>query len=76
MSDLFIHVEGPTEETAVNEVLVEHLVQQGFDYVVPILMGDPRKSRGGIVGWKVAKREILRHLKESGDRYVTTMVDY
>jgi hypothetical protein len=76
MSSLFIHVEGPTEETAVNEVLQEHLVQKGFDYVSPILIGDPRKTRGGIVAWNIAKREILRHLKENVGRYVTTMVDY
>src|SRR4051794_19101238 len=76
MAGLYIHVEGPTEETAVKEVLREYLLQRGFYYVVPILIGDPRKSRGGIVAWDVAKREILRHLKESPDRYVTTMVDY
>lgn len=76
MAGLYIHVEGQTEETAVKEVLRDHLLQQGFYYVVPILIGDPRKSSGGIVAWKVAKREILRHLKESAVRYVTTMVDY
>lgn len=76
MAGLYIHVEGPTEETTVKEVLRAHLVQQGFSYVRPILVGDPRKSRGGIVGWNVAKREILRHLKQRGDPYVTTMVDY
>jgi len=76
MPGLFIHVEGQTEETAVNEVLRLHLLQQGFDYVVPTLIGNPRKSTGGIVGWESAKREILRNLKESVGRYVTTMVDY
>jgi len=76
MAGLIIHVEGQTEETTVNEVLKEHLLQQGFDYVAATLIGNPRKTRGGIVGWNVAKREILRHLKESSNRYVTTMVDY
>ena len=76
MAGLYVHVEGPTEETMVKEVLLSYLLQQGFYYVGPILIGDPRKSRGGIVAWRVAKREILRHLKESADRYVTTMVDY
>jgi hypothetical protein len=76
MRGLYVHVEGPTEETAVKEVLRKHLTQQGFAYVRPILVGNPRKSRGGIVGWPTAKKEILRHLKESNDRYVTTMVDY
>ncbi len=28
------------------------------------------------MGWNVAKREILRNLKDSAGRYVTTMVDY
>lgn len=76
MAGLYVHVEGPTEETAVKEVLRHHLLQQGFQYVKPILIGDPRKASGGIVGWQVAKREILRHLKESADRFVTTFVDY
>lgn len=76
MAGLIIHVEGPTEETAVNEVLKQHLEEQGYQYVAPRLIGDPRKKRGGIVGWPVAKREIIRHLKESSNNYVTTMVDY
>jgi hypothetical protein len=76
MAGLLIHVEGQTEETTVNEVLRGHLLQQGFDYVAATLIGNPRKSRGGIVGWSTAKREILRNLKESAGRYVTTMVDY
>ena len=76
MAGLIIHVEGQTEETTVNEVLREHLLLQGFDYVAATLIGNPRKTRGGIVGWNVAKREILRHLKESASLYVTTMVDY
>lgn len=76
MAGLIIHVEGQTEETTVNEVLREHLLLKGFDYVAATLIGNPRKSRGGIVGWNSAKREILRNLKESSSRYVTTMVDY
>lgn len=76
MTRLIIHVEGQTEETTVNEVLREHLLLKGFDDVAATLIGNPRKTRGGIVGWNVAKREILRHLKESASLYVTTMVDY
>lgn len=76
MARLIIHCEGQTEETTVDEVLKGHLLQQGFDDVAATLIGNPRKTRGGIVGWSVAKREILRHLKESSSQYVTTMVDY
>jgi hypothetical protein len=76
MAGLLIHVEGPTEESTVNEVLKEHLLLAGFHYVGARLIGDPRRSRGGIVGWSTAKREIVRHLKEHSERYVTTMVDY
>jgi len=76
MPGLIIHAEGQTEETTVNEVIREPLLLRGFDYVAATLIGNPRKARGGIVGWNVAKREILRHLKESSSRYVTTMVDY
>lgn len=76
MRGLYIHVEGPTEETTVNEVLRPHLTQHGFDFVAARLVGDPRKSSGGIVSWQVAKREIIRRLRGRGDPYVTTLVDY
>src|SRR5437016_4792220 len=76
MPRLLIHVEGQTEETTVKEVLRGHLLQQGFEDVAVRLFGDPGKSKGGIVSWGIAKRDILRTLKESSDLYVTTMVDY
>jgi Domain of unknown function (DUF4276) len=76
MAGLLIHVEGQTEETTVKEVLSKHLIQYGFDYVAATLIGDPRKARGGIVGWDIAKREIVRNLRQSSNHYVTTMVDF
>jgi hypothetical protein len=68
-------VEGETEETFVNEVLSPHLVSRGYNGISARRMGFS-PSRGGVIPWSAARRDILRHLKEDRDRLVTTMVDY
>lgn len=78
MTRILIHVEGPTEETFVNEVLRPHLFSVGFQGVGARLLGNSRTrtKRGGIKSWDVVKQDIHRHL--AGDRaaFATTMVDY
>ena len=78
MMRLFVHVEGPTEENFVNEILKPHLRQHGYSRVSARLMGDARQKsrRGGIRGWPEAKRSIVRHLREDTGSIDTTMVDY
>lgn len=78
MSRLLVHVEGPTEETFVNELLAPHLVARGYSSVSARILGTARQRgrRGGIVGWPNARREIVNHLKADGGAVATTMVDY
>ncbi len=77
MKRLLAHVEGPTEETFVNELLRPHLAAHGVS-VSARLLGHrkARARRGGIVGWLEARGDLVRHLKEDRQLSVTTMVDY
>jgi hypothetical protein len=76
MPRLLVHVEGQTEETFVNEVLGEHLMQSGYEVVSARLVGNPRMKRGGIRPWQGVKRDILRHLREDRSAIAAIMVDY
>ncbi len=78
MARLFVHVEGETEETFVNDVLRPHLVGFGYSLVSAKLLGNARQRdrRGGIRGWTAARSDIVRHLREDPGRFSTTMVDY
>jgi hypothetical protein len=68
-------VEGQTEETFVNEVLGRHLYAVGFHSVGARYIGGARR-RGGICGWAEARQGIVNHLRQDGQIFVTTMVDY
>lgn len=78
MSRLVIHVEGPTEETFVNEVLKPHLVNFGYTAVWPRIVGNARLDRrtGGIKGWSSVRKDLIEHLQENPGCRATTMVDY
>ena len=78
MTRILVHVEGPTEEAFVNEVLSHHLYQRGFTDVSARIVGNARERsrRGGIVSWSIVRRRILSHLIEDPDSRSTTMVDY
>lgn len=71
-------VEGPTEETFVNEVLAPHLYLAGWTGVTARIMGNPRQRarRGGIKPWQSMARDIARHFREDPGCRVTTLVDY
>lgn len=75
MPRLFVHVEGPTEAAFVNEVLGRYLYARGFHSVSAKHIGGPRR-RGGICGWPEARQGIVNHLRQDGDVFVTTMVDF
>lgn len=78
MKQLLVHVEGDTEENFVKNVLAPRLYSVGFSDISARLIGNARlrKNRGGITSWKIARKEIINHLKENKNRIVTTMVDY
>ena len=78
MTRILVHVEGPTEEGFVREILAEHLQQCGYAQVGARTLGEAqqRQKRGGIRGWQEAKRGIVRHLRRDANSIGTTMVDY
>jgi hypothetical protein len=78
MARLLIHVEGPTEETVVNEILAPHLYNFGYAVVSARLVGNARQRdrRGGIRAWTAVRNDIVNHLKEDPKCLATTMVDF
>lgn len=78
MTRLFVHVEGPTEERFVKEILADHLYRNAYLQVIARTIGlaRGRKRRGGIRGWPEAKKGIVNHLREDRRAVSTTMVDY
>ena len=78
MSRLVVHVEGPTEETFIKEVLGPHLMNFGYDAVWPRIVGNARLDRrsGGIKGWPSVRKDVIEHLQENPGCRATTMVDY
>jgi len=75
---LLVHVEGPTEETFVNEVLAMHLLAKGYEKVDARLLGNARlrSHRGGICSWSSARRDVVKHLRQDQRCLATTLVDY
>ena len=85
MARLLIHVEGQTEETFVNEVLRDHLLNKRFERVDARIFGNARlKRRRGIartywtrrplkVGKAIFFRALLTPCKWAGD-YLRTDV--
>jgi hypothetical protein len=75
---LLVHVEGQTEEQFVNELLAPHLYASGYVRVSARMIGNARQRqrRGGIVPWRIVRKEITNHLKEDGEIFATSMVDY
>lgn len=72
MTRLIILTEGLTETRFVDQVLKPHLYYAGHTHVLPAPMGE----RAGVSKWGPVCRQILNHLKQNPDIYVTTMVDY
>ena len=75
---LLIHVEGQTEESFVNEILREPLVNAGYESVSARMVGNARlrRRRCGIRPWPSVKQDIVEHLKQDGGCITTTMVDF
>lgn len=72
--EIYIVVEGQTEQTFVRDVLAPTIVHKGI-YLFPILIGKPG-HKGGNVNFDRAKNDIGNFLKQRNDTYVTTMFDY
>lgn len=72
MNRLIIICEGQTEQEFVKNILVNHFTELGV-YIQPPLI---QKSRGGIVKWSDLEKQIILHLKNDKEAFVTTFIDY
>ena len=72
--EIFIVVEGPTEQTFVRDVLAPQMAHKGI-FLYPALIGKPG-HKGGDIRFDKAKIDIGNFLKQRDDTYISTMFDY
>jgi hypothetical protein len=72
--DVYIIVEGQTEQTFVRDVLAPEMGHKGI-FLYPARIGKPG-HKGGDIRFKRAKGDIVRFLKQRQDTCISTMFDY
>jgi hypothetical protein len=72
--DIYIVVEGQTEQTFVRDVLAPQIAHMGI-YLYPALIGKPG-HKGGDIRFDKAKNDIGNFLRQRNDTYISTMLDY
>lgn len=72
--EIFIVVEGQTEQTFIREILAPEMSYKGI-YLHPVLIGKPG-HKGGNIRFDRLKRDIGTFLKQRSDTYISMMVDY
>jgi hypothetical protein len=73
-SNVYVIVEGQTEQTFVRELLAPEIACQGV-YLHPVLIGKPG-HKGGDIRFERAKVDIGTFLKQRSDSHISTMFDY
>ncbi|OQX04789.1 MAG: hypothetical protein BWK80_53170 [Desulfobacteraceae bacterium IS3] len=72
--DVYIVVEGQTEQTFVRDVLAPQMAAKEI-YLYPVLIGKPG-HKGGCVHFNRAKNDIGNFFRQRKNTYITTMFDY
>jgi hypothetical protein len=72
--EIYIIVEGQTEQTFVRDVLAPQMATQGI-YLYPALIGK-LGHKGGNIRFDRVKQDIGHFLKQRHDTYISTMFDY
>lgn len=72
--EIYIIVEGQTEQTFVRDVLAPQMKHKEI-YLLPSLIGKPGQ-KGGNIRFDRAKTDIGNFLKQRTGTYVSTMFDY
>jgi len=72
--EVYVIVEGPTEQTFVREVLAPNMGHKGI-FLYPALTGKPG-HKGGDIRFERAKVDIGTFLKQRSNIYISTMFDY
>jgi hypothetical protein len=73
-TDIYIVVEGQTEQTFVRDVLAPWISGRGI-FLYPVLIGKPG-HKGGAICFDRAKGDIKNFLRQRGNIYISTMFDY
>lgn len=74
MSRVYLLVEGQTEESFVNELLVPHYARMEL-YLTPIIVRTSPGYKGGVVSYAKIKPQIEKLCKQDVNAHVTTMFD-
>jgi len=72
--EVYIVVEGQTEQTFVRDVLAPYMALKGI-YLIAIRIGVPG-HKGGNIKFKRAQQDIKRLLQQRSDTYISIMFDY
>ena len=73
-TEILAIVEGKTEQNFIEKLLCPYLAEKGI-YIHATQVTKPG-AKGGDVRFSRVKRDILLHLKQRNDTFVTTFVDY
>lgn len=72
MKRVIVICEGETEKEFCKKILFPYFIAKDILIEPPLI----KKSMGGIVKWGELKKQILHHLKNEPDAYITTLIDY
>jgi hypothetical protein len=72
MKRIIIIGEGQTEQEFCNQVLKPFFIVNDISIENPTI----KESHGGIVKWKVLKKQIENHLKQDNEAFVSLLIDY
>lgn len=72
MKRIIVIGEGQTEQEFCTEVLKPFFITKNISIENPTI----KESNGGIVKWKVLKKQIETHLKQDTEAFVTLLIDY
>lgn len=72
MKRVIVICEGETEKEFCKKTLSPYFIRKNILIEPPLI----KKSMGGIVKWGELKKQILHHLKNEPDAYITTLIDY
>lgn len=74
MSRLYILVEGQTEETFIQDLLVPQYARLGL-YITPILFATSPGHKGGVTSYGKIKSQLIRLSRQDGGAHVSMMID-
>lgn len=72
MKRIIIIGEGQTEQFFCRKILSPYLATKEIYVENPVI----KKTHGGIVNWEALRNQVVSHLKQDKQAYVTTLIDY